>query len=83
MPLTDPYMAAAAAAVYNSGAAEASSFGDTLCTALANEQHAHRATKMALNQHITRCLELEEQLNEATNRKHERHNQQPRRNRQT
>jgi hypothetical protein len=62
MPLTDPYMAAAAA-VYNSGAAEASSFGDTLCTALANEQHAHRATKMALNQHITRCLELEEQLN--------------------
>ncbi|KIW50754.1 hypothetical protein PV05_09542 [Exophiala xenobiotica] len=34
----------------------------TLCLALANEQQAHNATRLELNQEVQRCLELEAQI---------------------
>lgn len=41
---------------------KSSSFDQTLCVALANEQRAHSATKDLLVQQISRCAHLEEQL---------------------
>ncbi|ETI28775.1 hypothetical protein G647_01226 [Cladophialophora carrionii CBS 160.54] len=38
------------------------SISETLCNALANEQRTHNITKATLAQHITRCIELEDQL---------------------
>ncbi|OCT46497.1 hypothetical protein CLCR_01831 [Cladophialophora carrionii] len=35
---------------------------ETLCNALANEQRTHNITKATLAQHVTRCIELEDQL---------------------
>ncbi|EXJ64828.1 hypothetical protein A1O7_01166 [Cladophialophora yegresii CBS 114405] len=44
------------------GISDPASISETLCNALANEQRTHNATKAALAQHITRCVELEDQL---------------------
>lgn len=41
---------------------ESSSFNETLCVALTNEQRSHSATKDLLLQQLTRCAQLEEQL---------------------
>lgn len=41
---------------------ESATFSETLCLALMNEQQAHHATKVALNQQVQRCSELEEQI---------------------
>ena len=54
-----------AAPFYGTENVGAATFGDTLCTALANEQRAHHLTKTALNQHMARCAELEDQLDKS------------------
>ncbi|KIW72637.1 hypothetical protein PV04_00817 [Phialophora macrospora] len=51
-----------AAGVLSPGVSESVSISETLCNALANEQRAHNITKTALAQHITQCIELEDQL---------------------
>ncbi|KAK5209958.1 hypothetical protein LTR41_004590 [Exophiala xenobiotica] len=57
-----PTLSALHSTLHGSSLVNPATINQSLCLALANEQQAHNATRVALNQEVQRCMELEAQI---------------------